>query len=478
MSGTFQIKRSPTLIILVLFVGSSLQLSAQQTLTLHDCLAMALRSNKDIDAAHHTQLKYENERKALKANFFPDISAMAGDFYSTMNDHLSIDIASPIGLTIGEQLHNRFPQLITPYWQRIISNRITNRLAPFNPTINYKIGNVWFANLNLTQPIYMGGKITAGYKMGKLGAQMAALGEELSREQAIVSVHEAYMLLSKAKELKTVALAYDSLLIKLTNDVASAKRNGMVSNNEVMKVQVKKSEAELKVTQASNSIRLARMNLCQAVGLPLDSPIDIVNDENEDVAFFVDHSVTVDRRTEAQLLDMQTRLAEQKVKLEHSAMLPQLGLTAGATMADGIHVIGEKLLNHHLTFNACVMLKVPIFHAGETRHKVLAAKEDLASQRLQQESLNEKMNLDLQQKANEVEEASLELTMRHRSMEQCAENLRMSRKAYSVGYETLSDLLTAQVLWQQAYADWVEAKYQQRIKFVKWQQAAGKLNLY
>ena len=159
-------------------------------------------------------------------------------------------------------------------------------------------------------------------------------------------------------------------------------------------------------------------------------------------------------------------------------MLPQLGLTAGATMADGIHVIGEKLLNHHLTFNACVMLKVPIFHAGETRHKVLAAKEDLASQRLQQESLNEKMNLDLQQKANEVEEASLELTMRHRSMEQCAENLRMSRKAYSVGYETLSDLLTAQVLWQQAYADWVEAKYQQRIKFVKWQQAAGKLNLY
>ena len=54
----------------------------------------------------------------------------------------------------------------------------------------------------------------------------------------------------------------------------------------------------------------------------------------------------------------------------------------------------------------------------------------------------------------------------------------MSRKAYSVGYETLSDLLTAQVLWQQAYADWVEAKYQQRIKFVKWQQAAGKLNLY
>ena len=67
--------------------------------------------------------------------------------------------------------------------------------------------------------------------------------------------------------------------------------------------------------------------------------------------------------------------------------------------------------------------------------------------------------------------------MRRHSLEQCAENLRMSRKAYSVGFETLSDLLTAQLLWQQAYADLVEAKYQQSIKIVKWKKAAGRLHL-
>ena len=88
------------------------------------------------------------------------------------------------------------------------------------------------------------------------------------------------------------------------------------------------------------------------------------------------------------------------------------------------------------------------------------------------------MNLELQQQANEVEEAGLELVMRRRNLEQCAENLRMSRKAYSVGYERLSELLTAQLLWQQAYAELVEAKYQQSIKIVKWQKAAGRLHLY
>lgn len=477
MLGTFLRQRCPILTICVLLAGSSLQLPAQQALTLDNCLELALRSNKDIEAAQHLKLKFEHEQKALKANFFPNISASAGDIYSTLNMNMPVDIATPIGQTIGEQLHNRLPQLITPYWQRLISRNIANRLAPFNPAIDFKAGNMYFASLSLTQPVYMGGKITAGYKIGKLGSQMAVLGEKLSREQTVVSVYEAYLLLTKAKEMKTVALKYDSLLTRLTSDVASAKKNGMVSNNEVMKVQVKKSEAELRVTQANNGIRLARMNLCQAIGLPLDSLIDIVSTENDNLIFSIDHNATVDNRTEAQLLEMKTHIAEQKVKLERSAMLPQLGVTASAGMYDGLHLIGDKMLKHKPVFTAGVLLKVPIFHAGETRHKIKAAKEDLVSQRLQQESLNEKMNLELQQKANEVEEADMELNMRRHSLEQCAENLRMSRKAYSVGFETLSDLLTAQLLWQQAYADLVEAKYQQSIKIVKWKKAAGRLLL-
>ncbi|MBO7114269.1 MAG: TolC family protein, partial [Bacteroidaceae bacterium] len=96
--------------------------------------------------------------------------------------------------------------------------------------------------------------------------------------------------------------------------------------------------------------------------------------------------------------------------------------------------------------------------------------------RLEQESLNEKMSLELQKLTNEVDEAQLELDMRIRSLEQCDENLRMSRKSYSVGYEPISDLLEAQLLWQQAYAELAEAKYQKNLKTVKWLKASGQLS--
>ena len=96
-------------------------------------------------------------------------------------------------------------------------------------------------------------------------------------------------------------------------------------------------------------------------------------------------------------------------------------------------------------------------------------------EQLRQQELADKMKLDLQQQANEVDEAKLELQLRKRNLEQCEEHLRISRNAYSVGMETLSDLLTAQVMWQEAYAELVESRYQAKVKMMKWRKAAGKL---
>jgi outer membrane protein TolC len=118
---------------------------------------------------------------------------------------------------------------------------------------------------------------------------------------------------------------------------------------------------------------------------------------------------------------------------------------------------------------------VPLFHANETKHKVAAAKEAFHQELLRQEELTDKMNLDLQQQANDVDEAQLELQLRKRNLEQCEENLHLSRSAYSVGMETLSDLLTAQVLWQEAYAQLVESRYMAKVKMMKWRKAAGRI---
>jgi outer membrane protein TolC len=461
------------LAFLFLLVCNPVGLAAQQVYSLDSCITLALQTNKEIKAARHQVNKYEYEKKALRGNYFPNINVRAIDIYSTLDFNLLLDLATPLGVSVAQQLHDRLPFLINQKMQQGLASGITNKLQFLNQTVDAKVGNVLTVGATLTQPLYTGGKITTGYRMGKLGAQMAMLNEKLTAEQTVVAVHEAYQLMVKAKEMREVAVQYDSLLAQLTNDVQSALRNGMVSHNEEMKVKVKKSDAELKIKQAENGIRLARMNLCQIVGLPLDAEIDIQPSDNVLLATLIDTQGPMSGRTEYQLLELKSQLAEQQVKLERSNLLPQLGLIANASVIDGMELMGKKILDRKGMMNVGVSLTIPITHGNQTRNKVKAAKEEVQRQRMEQASLNEKMLLEQQQLANEVEEARMELIMRQQNLEQCAENLRISKMAYSVGYESLSDLLTAQLLWQQAYAELIETKYLLNIKAVKWRKTAG-----
>ena len=72
-----------------------------------------------------------------------------------------------------------------------------------------------------------------------------------------------------------------------------------------------------------------------------------------------------------------------------------------------------------------------------------------------------------------VDEALLELDVTTRSLAQAAENLRMAGKSYNAGMEPLSDLLEAQVLYQQALARQVEARCQLSLSVSRYRKATG-----
>ena len=92
---------------------------------------------------------------------------------------------------------------------------------------------------------------------------------------------------------------------------------------------------------------------------------------------------------------------------------------------------------------------------------------------LDRDDLNNKMMLELTQAANNLNEAISEVKMTAKSLEQAAENVRTSKKQFDVGYETLTDHLEAQSLWQKAYADDVEARCNLFLMKSRYMKAAG-----
>ncbi len=431
---------------------------AQELLSLQQCREKALQYNKQVAAAEQQTLQARATEKQYKALFFPDFKASGTALYSTSDGSLSIP---------GGNLPTFLPDAA--------GNFLPNNGFAYFPGLemNYELGWIYMGGVSLEQPLYMGGKIRAANRIARFSREMAQQNERLTTTEVILQTDEAYALVVKAREMKQVAEHYQALLDELLKNVESAQRHGMKTHNDVLKVQVKRNECELNVKKAENALRLATMNLCHAIGYPLNSVV-MVSDELPEVPTVEAWKEIIDR-PEYAILQNKVAIAEQQIKLNRSEMLPQVGLMAGYNYTHGLKVNDDYLFD---SGGASVMVNVsiPLFHFGERHNKVKAAKAALRKAELEQENLNEQMLLELTATANNLEEAALEQEIATKSLEQAEENRRVSQSQYKAGVETLSDHLEANALWQSAHQSAIDARYQHYIAYLKYVKAAGKLS--
>ncbi len=455
------------------FAGANAQ-EAVRDITLDQARELALQHNKDIAKARLTLEQTRYDAKAYKTNYFPRINLTAADLYSTVKGdftiaggHLPIYVLNPAtgtyvpNVTMGAD-----------------GNYIFNQYADFpSQKMEYKVGNFFYGGVSLTQPLYMGGKITAAYRMASRGAEMANENIRLTESQVIVKTDEAFMQAVMARQLAGVARSYKQLLDELLKNVESAVRHGMKTRNDQLKVQVKRGEAELSIQRADNATRLSTMNLCHIIGLPLNTPLQLIDNLPGKEQWSMTGSgetPSVEARPEVAILQAKTDIAAQQVKLTRSDFLPQLAMFAGYSYANGVKLANSKLLDCGAGVVGAT-LKVPLVTFGERFYKVRSAKARHQIAQTEQQDLTEQMQLELAQADNNFAEAQTELSMTERNLQQAEENMRLARQQYDVGMEPLSQLLDAQAMWQQASADHVKAKCQLQVAHTKLLKAQGLL---
>ena len=454
-------------------VGMVIDAGAQDSLTIDRCREMAVEHNRQLASARVQRRKTDFDLMAMRANYLPKLDLNAFDLANTMSGSIAMQSAMLPVFDMTSQIAGmaEFPAM----------------------TVDYSMHNLFGTSLMLTQPIYMGGKITAGYNMTKIGQRIADENIRLTESELRVKVDEAYAMAVKAREMVDVAKSYESLLQELMKNVESAVRHGMRTRNDQMKVQVKLNQALLAITRANNAYDLARMNLCQIIGMPLDArpavaKPDISSLVMSEVMSASADSIQVLSRPEYAMLQEKTELARQQVKLTRSEFLPQLAAFAtggysygGNVSVDAKSSVGgqvnmyDKTLVDKFSGAVGVTLSVPLYHFGERKGKIRSAKAALRMAQLDLDDNRERMALELSQACNTLKEQMTSLEIARLSVEQAEENLRLSRSAYDSGVETLSDHLEAQSLWQSALAEEIDARTQLIVALSKWRKAAGKI---
>lgn len=451
---------------------------AQQPLSMEDCRAMALDNSTRSRVAELTSEKASHTAKAMLTNFFPKFTVKGT--YAYMDNNFKYTIKGGYLPTFVPNLTTGGldPNLLTVGGQPVkdaAGNYIFNSYA-FMPDIdfNLKFGSIYNARIEVEQPIFVGGKIIAGYTAAKIGERIATQNQRMAVLETILQSDEAYLNCVRATELLKAAISYRTTVEALLTTVTNALDVGFKTSDDVLKVQIALDGAMLDVVRAENAVRLSKMNLCYVLGMPMNGEVEI----QESVALpeeSVTDDVNVEKRPEWAMLTDKIDLTKQQARIVQADFLPQLGIVASYGYTNGVTFNSAKVFNQ-ASWVAMASLSIPLCHWGESIHKIKAAQIERQIAEAERDDVERQMSLEVTKCANDCREASLVLGIAQRNVAQTALNSDNTSNRYQAGVATITDLLEAKTRARKAACDEIEARASLRLGYVRFMKAAGLLD--
>ena len=443
---------------------------------------MALGQSTSSKSQEEALLAAKYNRQAALAAMFPRITANAAYMWNNANVHLLENTASfPFGTATVN------PDGTASWaWNNLPSNTISDEvgqlIADGYKTVYDKLSpdmsQIFFAQVGITQPIYVGGRLIQLYKIAKASENIANIESSSKRENTIYAVDEAYWRVVSVSKKKALAEQYYALLCQLETDVQVAVAGGLATQADLLQVMTKRGDAEVKKLQAENGLTLSNMALAQVCGLPLSTGFVLDESELEELSLPTDTTnveTSVSNRSEMQIMQEAEKIAKSNAMLAAAGLQPNIVASAGYIYTNPNVDNGfSNNWDGKGFFTAGVVVNVPIAHADDIlRYK--AAKHAANAVALKTEETRELLTLQTTQANQKLTEAQQKIALARLNQNNAAEVLRMSEESFAAGLITASELMQAQTAWQAAASELIDAEVEAKTTETQLRKYLGKL---
>ena len=430
-------------------------IAAAQTYTLEQLLDSARHNNITLRNAQRGIDAAQQQRKEAFTKYFPTVSG-TGTWFNANRGMAKMDVnpSEYISPELGAALATSLP---------------AEALAAMGSPISVSmIKNGTIAGINAVQPVFAGGQIINGNKLAKIGEDVSRLQFQLSENEVEKQTEQYYwQIVSLQEKLKTIA-AVETMLSDIHKDVDVAVRAGVAMRNDLLQVQLRQNNTESQKLKLQNGLSIVRLLLAQFCGLSSDSFTVSMGD-----AFTVasipqqqDHLQALLQTPEYQLLQKQVEAASLQKKMVIGQNLPTIAVGAGYNY--------HNLLDNNRTFGMIfATVSVPISDWWGGSHAIKRKKIEYQKAIDEQHDKAQLLQIRMQNAWNSVVESRLQLDIAQRSIEQAEENLRLNRDYYRAGTSKMSDLLEAQLLYQQSLDRRTDAYADYQNKLLEYRQATG-----
>ena len=429
-----------TMIVWFITLLAANPVSAQTTYSLQQLKDSALSHNLSMRKARYDIDAAREQRKEAFTKYFPNVTG-TGVWFNANKGMAKMDVnpSEMIPPSLGGTLSMVLPQ-----------EALMELASPVSISM---MKNGTIAGITAVQPVFAGGQIVNGNKLAKVGEEVSSLQLELSENEVVTTVEQYYWQLVAMQEKVRTLNAVDSLLSSIHKDVDVAVRAGVTLNNDLLQVQLRQNDVESQHVKLMNGISIVKMLLAQYCGLATSRTDDGMANFNVelpdigksplDLPSLVGGDARLPMLPEYQLLQKQVEATDLQHRMTVGKNMPSVAVGAGYNY--------HNLLENNHTFGmvfATVSIPISDWWGGSHAIKRSKIEQQKAADALSDNA--ELLKIRMQKSWNDVNESYQQLQIAQRSILQAEENLRLNRNYYKAGTSRMSDLLEAQLLYQQA----------------------------
>jgi outer membrane protein len=340
---------------------------------------------------------------------------------------------------------------------------------------NPKVNQALYGLVNLSLPVYAGGRVRYGVESSKFLEQAAKLDAEADKNEVVQNTIEAFANLFKAKT--AIHLMQENLAQsqQRTKDLSNLEKNGLLARNDLLKAELQSSNIELGLLDAENNWELANVNMNLMLGLPTTTQLelDTSNVEKKNDARVLEDflQAALTNRKDISAIDYRKKAAESGVKATKAELFPSLAVTGGYIAADVPHVF--TLTN---AVNLGVGISYNIGSLWKNKAKVQQAQARVKQLVTTEAMLNDNVRLQVNRSYLNLVSARKKIEVYAKAVDQANENYRIVKNKFDNSLATTTELLDADVAQLQARLSYTLARADAFVAYNKLLQTAGLLS--
>ncbi|MFC6268162.1 TolC family protein [Frigoriflavimonas asaccharolytica] len=414
-------------VFLLLITFQSLQ-AQDQILTLEQAKTLAKTNNKKTKRASQNIAAAEAAKASVYASDKPFIDASA------------------LGLHVGEPLSALLPA--------------------YNANIS----------LGITQVIYAGGKINTAKKISTTAVDLYTSQKELTEAEVLLDVETTYWQIINTKGKIELSSKYNAMLNQLLKDLNNTYNAGIIYKNDVLRVQVQLNQAQLDLWKAKDALTILNLKMAQLIGSKeTEFTIEDAEIEINAIESQLSQENEIANRPEIKMLQKAVSIEELKSKLLEGDRKPTVALNVSGLYGLGKGINFATGDNNFGSYYAMLSVNVPVFDWGGRKQKVKEQDFKVEAQKFELEQTQEFVAIEIANAKLEMLRAKERIEITRKSLAQADENLRLNNDRFDAGTVIGKDVLEAQVLWQTAFSDVIDAKASFKISEANYKKATSSL---